>query len=205
MARPKLKGACHAALALGYIHAFPYLVSLIPSQWMIPTILYLASAIASLTASAALHLSDDPNMRRLDHALIFVYIWACYNITIVTVIPNVSIWVRLALNGGTIVGMIVRLLFTDLPPMVVGMPYVIVGWSILLDPITVYHAFVDMPVAASICLGVGLCYTIGALIYCYQPHVPAPWNEWIGFHEIFHMWSGIGTVGFTYFVFGHCL
>jgi hemolysin III len=184
----------------------PWLISKIPNEIFDVGALYLFGLIGHLVASATLHLipwKDPTNFRKLDHAMIFVYIYSSYHATITTVIPFVHPIVIYFLNIGTGLGIFLRVFFTDLPPMLIGVPYVMVGWSILLDPVTVIYGFTHVTEAANLCLLMGLIYTIGAGIYILRWPNPCP--RYMGFHEIFHVFSIIGSILLTYFVFGHCL
>lgn len=206
--RPKFKGVFHAFLAGMYLLYLPRLIPLIPSDKIEVTGLYLFGLIGHLIASANLHLivrvpEAQSFWRRLDHIMIFVYIYGGYRMTIDCLIPNVHPIVSYFLNFGTILGIILRIGWTDLHPFLIGTPYVMVGWSILLDPSAIHYGFTHLPAAATLCLIMGLTHTLGALVYIFR--WPNPWPQYIEFHEVFHFLSGIGTILLTYFVFGYCL
>ena len=186
--RPQFKGYLHAIFGLISILFLPFLISLIPNDISGTIGLYLFGLIGHLLVSATLHLIswEDPTFfRRLDHVMIFIYIYSSYNATIVTVIPFVQPIVTFFLNFGTIFGIFLRVFFTDLPPLLIGSPYIMVGWSILLDPATVSYGFEHLTEAANLCLLMGLIYTIGGLIYILRWPNPCP--RYMGFHEIFHL------------------
>lgn len=204
--RPRFKGVLHLLCSLIYMALLPRLVTQIPEDVYGSVALYLFGLIGHLTASATLHLipwSDPTLLRKVDHSMIFIYIYASYAVTIATVIPMVDPIVIYFLNFGTVLGIVLRVFFTDLHPVLIGIPYVMVGWSILLDPATVIYGFTHLPEAANLCLLMGLTYTIGALIYIVRWPNPCP--RYMGFHEIFHIFSALGTILLTHFVFNHCI
>lgn len=206
--RPRFKGVLHAILAIYYLYQLPKFLTLIPTEISGAIYLYLFGLIGHLVASATLHLipwsKDKENFwRRIDHSMIFIYIYASYHATIVTVIPFVNSLVNYFLHIGTILGICMRLFFTDLHPMLIGTPYLMVGWSILLDPYAIIYGFQHLTEAATLCLMTGLTYSIGTVIYIIRWPNPCP--RYMGFHEIFHIFSGIGTILLTSFIFQYCI
>lgn len=204
--RPRFKGVLHLIFTILYLLILPHLISQIPPDLRNVIGLYLFGLIGHLAASATLHFIPWTNpslFRKLDHIMIFIYIYGSYSATIITVIPFVDPLVIYFLNFGTGLGIFLRVFFTDLHPFLIGIPYVIVGWSILLDPTTVAYGFEHLPEAANLCLLMGLTYTFGALIYILRWPNPCPRD--MGFHEIFHVFSTIGTILLTSFIFGYCI
>lgn len=206
MDRPKLKGVIHAVFALLYLGLLPELISRIPSSVGAVFGLYLFGLVGHFVASATLHLIPWRNpsvFRKIDHAMIFVFIYSAYMAIVTTAIPFVNPMVIYFLQTGTALGIIMRIFFTDLHPILVGTPYVMVGWSILLDPATISYGFEFLPEAASLCLLMGITYTIGALIYILRWPNPCP--TYMGFHEIFHVFSALASIILTHCIFEHCL
>lgn len=204
MARPMLKGVLHAIAAIFYIFLTPTLINLIPIGLELPLYSYIITMIVHFAASALLHLiSWSPNIlpyiRRLDHVIIFLKISAMYYACITTVMPDINVLVIYTFVSGTILGILIRIFFTDIHVALIGIPYLLVGWSLILDPNIPTLLVQRIPVGAFIGFLGGLCYTIGAIIYMLR--YPNPFPKYIGFHEIFHILTTVGTVLFTISIF----
>lgn len=238
--RPILKGVFHLLTTIGYIVALPFLMKLIPTH--VPNsiinntsntilqsnlanvrfslILYLLSILGNFGSSTIFHIypwSEDIVIypRRLDHIMIFTKIAATYYAAITTIMPDINPLVKYTLGFGTIFGIIVRIFFTKAPKFIIGVPYLIMGWSILLDPKILFSVANRTPTAAIIAATAGLSYTIGAYIYLTKcPRIwPKSLELWLdpkrklpkymGYHELFHIFTIIGAVLFTICIFGY--
>lgn len=218
--RPLLKGVFHLIATVFYIIAFPFLLKLIPKTIKFPLILYLCAIIGNFGASTLLHLpqwSEDIVVypRRLDHIMIFVKIAATYCAAIVTIMPDINLLVKYTLCIGSILGIIMRVFFTDAPTLLIGLPYLLVGWSIILDPTTLLTVPKRIPIGSIFAVLAGISYTIGAIIYITK--YPRVWPKslesrldpkhilpkYMGYHELFHIFAIIGAVFFTICIFGH--
>jgi hemolysin III len=206
--RPLLKGIFHLIAAIIYALKLSSLTEKIPMDLEVPLKLYLMSIICNFGFSTLLHIipwSDDTvcHLRRLDHIMIFMLIVGTYGAGISTIMHDINELVIYVLFTGIILGIISRLFFTDAPAMIIGIPYLIVGWAILLDPYTLMLSIDRIPSGFIIGLSAGLSYTLGACIYITKS--PQLWPKYMGYHELFHVFTIIGTVLFTICIFDHAI
>jgi hemolysin III len=206
--RPLFKGIFHLIAAVSYLIFTPILIQKIPPGLELPLYLYLLAIIAHFGISAAFHFIDWPPEliiypRRLDHVMVFVKIIATYFAMISTVMHDVHPSVIYVLCFGSLFGIIVRLFFTDAPNHIIGIPYLIMGWSAIFDPyifVTIYHR---IPIGAILTLIAGLAYTTGAVIYIKE--YPQPCLKYMGYHDIFHAFTIIGSILLTLTIFDHAV
>jgi hemolysin III len=122
--------------------------------------------------------------RRLDHAMIFVFIAGTYTPFAVLefsgatqTIVLVSVW------AGAALGMALNLVWIDAPRWLCALAYLAVGW---VGVIAAPQLFAALGIATAVLLIVGgAFYTLGALTYATT--WPNPFPETFGFHEIFHL------------------
>lgn len=122
-------------------------------------------------------------MRRLDHAVIFLFIACTYTpFLVLAVPPEMSLPMLAVVWGGALVGAAVEFARPVgrrwlLVPLYIGL-----GWVALPMVGTVVTSLGMVPV---ILLAVGgMVYTIGAVLFATR--WPNPWPRTYGFHEIFH-------------------
>ncbi len=122
--------------------------------------------------------------RRLDHAMIFVFIAATYTPFallefegIVPIVVLASVW------AGAVFGLAINLVWIDGPRWLAAIAYLAVGWiGVLAAP----QLFPTLGVAPAVLLIVGgALYTLGALTYSMA--WPNPFPGVLGFHEVFHL------------------
>jgi hemolysin III len=151
---------------------------------------YAAALAAMFGASALYHrfpwrsATARLRARRLDHAMIFVFIAGTY--TAFTLLefggalrPVVlaSAWV------GAIAGVIVELRWIHAPRWVSAISYLAVGW---IGIIVIPEFFPALGIAPGVLVLVGAgLYTVGALAYATT--WPNPFPATFGFHEVFHV------------------
>src|SRR4051812_9989597 len=122
-------------------------------------------------------------MRRLDHAMIFVFIAATYTPVAALVLDGTAATVVLAVVwGGAAGGVAVKLLYIDAPNWLSAALYVALGWVAVVMLPELWDRLGWLSVGA-FGLG-GLLYTAGAVIWARGR--PDPWPQTFGFHEIFH-------------------
>lgn len=204
MSRPVLKGVLHALATICYIMLIPIIADCIPVGLEIPLYCYIMAVIAHLGSSAVLHLIPWQShrllyMRRLDHLMIFTKIAATYYAVIVTVMPDINSIVIYILIFGTLLGIAIRMFFTDIHVALISLPYVLIGWAFLLDTDIFLLLLERIPVGTFVGLSGGICYTVGAMIYAMK--YPNPWPKYLGFHEVFHIFTTMGTILFTLSIF----
>jgi hemolysin III len=188
---PRLRGVFHkyaffaavaagmvlVVLADGYVERF--------AVWV-----YAVALAAMLGASALYHrfpwrtASARLRARRLDHAMIFVFIAGTYTpfallafSGALRTIVLTSVWLGAAL------GCFLELSWIDAPRWVSAIAYLAVGW---IGIIALPEFFPALGVAAAVLLIVGAgLYTVGALAYA--TGWPDPFPSTFGFHEVFHL------------------
>lgn len=122
--------------------------------------------------------------------MIFVKIAATYYAAIATVFSDINSLVIYVLAIGTILGIVIRIFFTKAPKIVIGLPYIIIGWAILLDPYIMLEVMNRIPTGSVIALLAGISYTVGAFVYIAK--YPRGWLPYVGYHELFHIFTIIG-------------
>lgn len=207
MGRPLLKGIFHLLASIIYIILLPHLYELIPAELKLSLTIYLLVIIGNFGASALFHLIKWPKHiiwpRRLDHIMIFIKIAISYYIIITTIFININILVIYLLIIGIMTGIILRIFHTKASKMMIAIPYIIMGWSIIFDiPVLINYIFIE-PIGALILISGGLCYTIGAIVYMTKSPKLCP--TYMGYHELLHVCSIIGTTLFTIFIFNYSI
>lgn len=150
---------------------------------------YGISVIFLFGSSAAYHLiKAEPkaiaNLRKLDHAAIYVLIAGSYTPICAIMFTGFWRWGFLAIIWSlAVLGIIVKMFIIKAPRWVTAGAYVILGWLCLVAAGEVKRA---LPAGALIGLGIGgLIYTIGAVIYITKKLDLFPGK--FGFHEVWHI------------------
>jgi hemolysin III len=172
-----LAGTALVVLADGYLERF--------AVWV-----YVVALAAMFGASALYHRfpwrSSTARLRarRLDHAMIFVFIAGSYTAFALVafsgtarVIGLVTVW------AGATLGIVLNLVWIDAPRWLSAVAYLGVGWvGLILIP----QLFPALGVAAAVLVIVGgALYSVGAMAYATT--WPNPFPATLGFHEIFHL------------------
>jgi hemolysin III len=188
---PRLRGVFHVYAFFAAIAAGIVLVALADgflerlSVWI-----YAVSLAAMLGASALYHrfpwrsAAARLRARRLDHAMIFVFIAGTYTPFALLAFDGALRAVVLAsVWGGATLGVVLELYWIHAPRWVSAIAYLGVGW---IGIIAVPEFFPALGVAAAVLLIVGAgLYTAGALTYATT--WPNPFPATFGFHEVFHL------------------
>lgn len=170
-------GAALVALADGYLERF--------AVWV-----YAVALAAMFGASALYHrfpwrsAAARLRARRLDHAMIFVFIAGTYTPFALLAFDGALRAVVLAsVWGGAALGVVLELRWIHAPRWVSAIAYLGVGW---IGIIALPEFFPALGVAAGVLLIVGAgLYTVGALTYATT--WPNPFPATFGFHEVFHL------------------
>ena len=170
-------GALLVVLADGYLERF--------AVWV-----YAIALAAMFGASALYHrypwrsASARVRARRIDHAMIFVFIAGTYTAFALVaftgtarVVGLVTVWI------GAAFGTVLNLVWIDAPRWLSAVAYLGVGWvGLILIP----QLFPALGVAAAVLVIVGgALYSVGALAYATA--WPNPLPAAFGFHEVFHL------------------
>jgi hemolysin III len=122
--------------------------------------------------------------RRLDHAMIFVFIAGTYTpFALLAFDGALRVIVLASVWAGAALGVVVELYWIHAPRWVSAISYLAVGW-IGLIAIPEFFPALGVAVAVLLLVGAGL-YTLGALTYATTWPNPVP--AWFGFHEVFHL------------------
>jgi len=188
---PRLRGLFHLWALFGSVIAGAVLVILADgalatvSSWI-----YAAALAAMFGASALYHRFPWRSAarrlwaRRLDHAMIFLFIAGSYTPFALLRFDGTTRWLVLVLVwAGAALGLVLELAWLDSPRWLKAVAYLTVGWvGVLAAP----QLFSAVGVASAILLIVGgSLYTIGALVYATK--WPDPLPRTLGFHEVFHL------------------
>jgi hemolysin III len=188
---PRLRGVFHQYAFFAAVAAGVVLVALADGYFERFAVWVYAVALAAMLGASALYhrfpwrtAAARLRARRLDHAMIFVFIAGTYTpFTLLAfdgalrAIVLTSVWVGAAL------GCLVELSWIHAPRWVSAIAYLAVGW---IGIIALPEFFPALGVAAAVLLIVGAgLYTVGALAYATS--WPDPFPSTFGFHEIFHL------------------
>jgi hemolysin III len=194
--RPYLRGVSHAVAAVAALVLAPIMVlAATPGRDRGLVAIYVVGIIGLFATSAAYHcLPWRPAarrvMQRIDHSMIFVAIAATYTPIAAFVLPARDAIVLLAVVWtAAVIGIVLRLVWTDPPRAAVVGPYLIEGWSILF---VINRLWSGAGVVGFVLLLAGdheqvehLVDSTGALVYALRRPNPSP--RWFGFHEVFHL------------------
>jgi hemolysin III len=186
---PKLRGW---PLLIGFVLAVPagaaLLVRAASHGHTVSTAIYVAGLVALYGIGWIYHLlrwtpGARARLRRLDHAVIYVFIAATYTPIAAVGLHNTVGWILLAAAwAGAILGAVAKLVRFEGSRVIGGTMYIVVGWL----PIFGIPAFVTrLGVADTVLMfGGGIVYTAGAAVLAARR--PDPWPEVFGYHELWH-------------------
>jgi hemolysin III len=130
-------------------------------------------------------------MKRLDHAMIFVFIAGTYTPFAVLALPRTTGLVVLAVVwAGALGGVILKIAWPHAPRWV-GVPfYLALGWVAVF----VIPDLLDRGGVAALVLILvgGAFYSLGAVFYALRR--PVGWPETFGFHEFFHAATVVAAI-----------
>ena len=188
--KPRLRGVSHEWAFFVAVVAGIVLVVNAPSRRALAAAAIYAVALAGMFGTSALYHRIDwrPRvsvwMRRLDHSMIFVMIAGTYTpIALLLLDGAFSRIVLGVLWGGALLGLVLNLLWIGAPSWLAALIYVALGWvglATLPELIRVGEA-----VAATLLVGGGVLYTVGAVVYARGRPDPKP--AVFGYHEVFHV------------------
>jgi hemolysin III len=189
--KPRLRGVSHQWAFFVALAAGVALVIAAPSgRATLAAVIYAISVAAMFGASALYHRIDWKSvsarrwMRRLDHSMIYLLIAGTYTPFALLVLDGaVADAVPIAVWGGAVVGIGLKMLWPDTPKWLTAAVYIALGWvAVIAFPQLVSELGV---LGMSLIAGGGLLYTAGAVVYALQRPDPAP--AVFGYHEIFHV------------------
>ena len=188
---PRLRGVFHQCAFFAAVVAGTVLVVLADGYFERVAVWIYVVALASMLGASALYhrvpwrsAAARLRARRLDHAMIFVFIAGTYTPFALLSFDGplrpivlVSVWI------GAAVGCVVELYWIHAPQWVSAVAYLSLGWVGVIVAPELFPAL-GVGAAVLVLVGAGL-YTIGAVAYATSWPNPIP--SWIGFHEVFHL------------------
>jgi hemolysin III len=198
MPKPTFRGVLHQWAFFAAVPAGIALVAVADGgRARIATSIYAIAMAAMFGASALYHRVSwqTPQrrawVRRVDHAMIFVFIAGTYTpfalLSFEGWLPEV---VLVCVWTGAALGLIVNVAWIDAPKWVTAPAYLLVGW---VGVVAAPQMFSEVGIAGTVLLIVGgALYTVGALTYA--THWPNPFPRTFGFHEVFHLLVTVAVV-----------
>lgn len=147
---------------------------------------------AASTIYHTLYLSTEgiKKLRKLDHIMVFVFIASTYTPICLIALKGFMGWSLLsAIWILAVVGVFITIFWIHAPRWITAVIYLVSGWIALVY----FFPIVDiLGITASLWLFIGGgAYTIAAVIYVSKR--PDPWPGFFGFHEVFHIFTMIGS------------
>ena len=122
-------------------------------------------------------------MRRLDHAMIFVFIAGTYTPLSLLLLTRTKAVVILAIVwGGAVLGVAMKLISPNAPRWLSAPLYIMLGWVAVAVLPDIGHR--GGAIALILLVAGGVFYTLGAV--CYALRRPNPWPGVFAHHEVFH-------------------
>lgn len=197
-----LIGGGLSILALVLLIVKQFLAPSINYNLFVSTIIFGASMILLYFTSGIYHAISAKKeklvlyMRKLDHSMIYVLIAGSYSPFCLYVLPRktgIPVFVILWLIA--IVGILMKILWINMPRILSSALYIGMGWVAIFVIKDLYINLVG-PAFFLLVLG-GLLYTIGGVIYAIKRPNIKNWN----FHDIFHIFIMLGSLAHFLLVF----
>jgi hemolysin III len=190
--QPRMRGLLHVYAFFAAVVCGVVLVVLAASRPgvapVVSTAVYSATVCALFAVSALYHRrvwspGGYLTMRRLDHAMIFVFIAGTYTPLCVLLLRPGQAAVMLSLVwGGALAGVALSTLWPHAPRWVSAPLYLILGWAAI--PILPDILHTGGPATLIMLAAGGVGYSAGAILFaCRRPN---PWPAVFGHHELFH-------------------
>jgi hemolysin III len=198
--KPRLRGWLHAYAAAVSIASGAALIAVSAAVRgglaAATTAIYCATVTLLFGTSALYHRrtwSDSARalMKRLDHAMIFVFIAGTYTPIAVLALPTgPMIGVLIAVWTGALIGVALQMLWPASPRWLSAPCYIALGWvAVFVFPDLLHNA----GVAAFVLIAAGgVVYTIGGVVYALKRPNPLPGI--FGFHEVFHACTLVAAI-----------
>ena len=191
LSKPRLRGVFHQWGLIAVVPAGIVLVAVADgTRARVATAVYALAMASMLGASALYHRVSWKTARRralarrIDHAMIFVFIAGSYTpFALLSFEGWVTEVVLICVWTGAALGLVVNVAWIDAPKWVTAPAYLLVGW---VGVIAAPQLFSEVGVAGAVLIIVGgALYTLGALTYA--THWPNPFPRTFGYHEVFHL------------------
>ncbi len=166
-----------------------------------------ASMLLLYSVSTAYHLFNGSSkvidiLRKLDHSMIFILIAGTYTpVCLILLRGVIGYTIFSVIWACTLVGIILKTIFINkIPRVIYTGVYLLMGWLSVIAIVPLYHKTGIIPV--SWLLAGGIFYTIGGIIYSLKKPNLIP--QWLGFHEIFHILTMMGTASHFWMILRYC-
>ena len=191
--KPRLRGWLHAYAAVVSVVTGAALVAVASSvrggAAAATTAIYSATVTALFGISAAYHRLDwSPRahliMKRLDHAMIFIFIAGTYTpLAVLCLSRDAAISVLAVVWAGALAGVTLQTTWRSAPRWLSAPCYIALGWvAVFVTPDLLRNGGVG---AFVLIVAGGLIYTVGGVVYALKR--PDPFPGVFGFHEVFHL------------------
>lgn len=130
-------------------------------------------------------------LKKMDHIAIYLLIAGSYTPVFYYGLEGAWRWTMLSVVWSlAIIGMILKIWFIHAPRYVSSAFYVSLGWIAIVPFLQLIK---NLPIGAIILMAAGgVTYTVGAIIYATK--ICDFFPKRFGFHEIFHLFIGAGTI-----------
>lgn len=206
--------------ASGFSHLFGALLSVLAlavllytaisnrDPWQIVSFsIYGGSMILLYGVSAGYHLYNGSQkvidvLRKLDHSMIFVLIAGCYTPFCLTILKGALGYTILSIAWTVaIVGIVLKTIYINqIPRFIYTGIYLVMGWISVAAIVPLFNR-TGWGLIIWLLAG-GLFYTIGAVIYGFKKPNLIP--NWLGFHEIFHIFTLLGSASHFWAILKYC-
>lgn len=129
-------------------------------------------------------------LKRIDHANIFLLIAGTYTpLSVAALEAEKAVWLLAVIWAIAVLGIGFRVIWISAPRWLYVPIYLAMGWAAVAFLGDFFNA---NPVAMTLVIVGGACYSIGAVVYGMKK--PNPFPKHFGFHEIFHALTVIAFV-----------
>lgn len=196
-----------AVLAMVALAVLLYVAIVNRNVWQIVAFsIFGGSLILLYSASATYHLVNGSEkvlrvLRKLDHSMIFILIAGTYTPVCLILLRGVVGYSMLSVIWScAIIGIVLKMFFMNIPRWLYTGVYLLMGWLAMAVIVPLFRA-AGWPAVLWLLAG-GLFYTAGGVIYALKRPNIIP--NWLGFHEIFHVFVILGSVSHFIMVYRFC-
>jgi hemolysin III len=199
LGRPRMRGWLHLYAFAVSVVGGAVLVSLAATRPgrapLLATLVYAVTLCGLFGISALYHRKlwgprGYAVMKRLDHAMIFIFIAGTYTPFCVLLGGSSAEMVLVVVWVSAVAGAALKMLWPHAPKWLAVPLYIALGWvSVFLLPDLI--AADGMTVVVLLAAG-GLAYTVGAIFYAVK--WPNPWPATFAHHEIFHACTLVAAI-----------
>lgn len=174
---------------------------------IVAVIIFGISMILLYSASATYHMVMARDqviafLRRVDHSMIFILIAGTYTPLCLISLEGALGWVLFGIvQGLALLGVTYKLIWFKAPRWLSTALYIAMGWIVVffsssLAPIIGKTGMVMLVIG-------GVFYTVGGIIYWLKPKILS--FNYMGFHEIFHIFILLGSLFHFICIYGYVL